>query len=127
MPVTPIEAVVPVAVPQSIDGRAAAIVARMSLEHKVSQLVMPDIASITPADVAAYRFGTILNGGNSGPGGNDKAARVIQKIWQDHKMLEAVVVNKVGGGNDRIFVKGGMVEVNPQGLTVLAEVAIPMA
>src|SRR3954463_4213261 len=31
-------------------------------------------------------------------GGNDKAARVIQKIWQDHRMLEAVVVNKVGGG-----------------------------
>ena len=31
-------------------------------------------------------------------GGNDKAARVIQKIWQDNKLLEAVVVNKVGGG-----------------------------
>ena len=59
---------------QSVEARAAAIVARMSLEHKISQLVMPDIASITPADVAAYRFGTILNGGNSGPGGNDKAA-----------------------------------------------------
>ncbi len=72
-------AVAPVAAPlaqapQSIDQRAAAIVARMSIERKVSQLVMPDIASITPADVAAYRFGTILNGGNSGPGGNDKAA-----------------------------------------------------
>jgi len=31
-------------------------------------------------------------------GGNDKAARTLQKIWQDHHMLEAVVVNKVGGG-----------------------------
>lgn len=31
-------------------------------------------------------------------GGNDKAARVIQKIWQDNRMLEATVVNKVGGG-----------------------------
>ena len=87
MPVTPIEAVVPVAVPQSIDGRAAAIVARMSLEHKVSQLVMPDIASITPADVAAYRFGTILNGGNSGPGGNNKAAapewlKLADAMWE---------------------------------------------
>ena len=37
-----------------------------------------------------------------------------------------VTVHKTGG-NDRIFVKGGMVEVNPQGLTVLAEVAIPMS
>lgn len=38
-----------------------------------------------------------------------------------------VTVYKDGGGTDRIFVKGGMVEVNPQGLTLLAEVAIPMA
>ena len=38
-----------------------------------------------------------------------------------------VTVNKPGSGTDRIFVRGGMVEVNPKGLTVLAEVAIPMA
>ncbi len=38
-----------------------------------------------------------------------------------------VTVYKTGGATDRIFVKGGMVEVNPQGLTLLAEVAIPMA
>ncbi len=38
-----------------------------------------------------------------------------------------ITVNKSGGTSERIFVKGGMVEVNPQGLTVLAEVAIPMA
>src|SRR5579862_832729 len=31
-------------------------------------------------------------------GGNDKAARTIQKIWHDHRLLEAIVVNKVGGG-----------------------------
>ena len=50
-----------------------ALLARMSLKHKVAQLVMPDIGSITPADVRKYRFGTILNGGNSGPYGDDKA------------------------------------------------------
>ena len=38
-----------------------------------------------------------------------------------------VTVYKDGGSADRIFVKGGMVEVNPEGLTLLAEVAIPMA
>jgi F-type H+-transporting ATPase subunit epsilon len=36
-------------------------------------------------------------------------------------------VQRSGAAEDRIFVRGGMVEVNPQGLTVLAEVAIPMA
>lgn len=50
-----------------------ALLARMSLESKVAQIIMPDIGSITPADVRQYRFGTILNGGNSGPYGNDKA------------------------------------------------------
>jgi len=38
-----------------------------------------------------------------------------------------VTVYKDGGSTDRIFVNGGMVEVNPSGLTLLAEVAIPMA
>ncbi len=50
-----------------------ALLARMTVERKVAQLVMPDIGSITPDDVRQYRFGTILNGGNSGPGGEDKA------------------------------------------------------
>ncbi len=38
-----------------------------------------------------------------------------------------VTVYRDSGTTDRIFVKGGMVEVNPQGLTLLAEVAIPVA
>ena len=37
-----------------------------------------------------------------------------------------VTVYRDGGSTDRIFVKGGVVEVNPQGLTLLAEVAIPI-
>jgi beta-glucosidase len=50
-----------------------ALLARMSLERKVAQIIMPDIGSITADDVRKYRFGTILNGGNSGPYGDDKA------------------------------------------------------
>ncbi|MFN4141142.1 F0F1 ATP synthase subunit epsilon [Aestuariivirga sp.] len=38
-----------------------------------------------------------------------------------------VTVAREGGASERIFVRGGMAEVNPQGLTVLAEVAIPVA
>ena len=38
-----------------------------------------------------------------------------------------VTVTRDGGASERIFVKGGMAEVNPQGLTLLAEVAIPVA
>ena len=50
-----------------------ALLARMSIESKVAQIIQPDIGSITPEDVRQYRFGSILNGGNSGPFGNDKA------------------------------------------------------
>lgn len=32
-----------------------------------------------------------------------------------------------GGSEERIFVRGGFAEVNPDGLTVLAEEAVPMA
>lgn len=49
-----------------------ALLARMSVERKVAQIIQPDIGSITPADMREYRFGTILNGGNSGPYGNDQ-------------------------------------------------------
>lgn len=38
-----------------------------------------------------------------------------------------VTVTKEGGAKERIFVRGGFAEVNPQGLTVLAEVAVPVA
>lgn len=64
-----------------------ALLARMSLERKVAQIIMPDIGSITPQDMRRYRFGTILNGGNSGPYGNDKAPaadwlKLADEYWQ---------------------------------------------
>ncbi len=31
-------------------------------------------------------------------GGNDKAARALQKIWADNRIVDAVVANRVGGG-----------------------------
>jgi beta-glucosidase len=75
-------------VPAAADANTPeGLLARMSLKHKVAQLVMPDIGSITPADVRKYRFGTILNGGNSGPYGNDKAPaadwlKLADEYWE---------------------------------------------
>lgn len=31
-------------------------------------------------------------------GGNDKSARILQKVWKDTGLVDAVVVNRVGGG-----------------------------
>jgi len=55
------------------DARIAAIVSRMSLEHKVGQLIQPQINSFTAEDMRRYRFGSYLAGGNGGPGGNEFA------------------------------------------------------
>jgi F-type H+-transporting ATPase subunit epsilon len=38
-----------------------------------------------------------------------------------------VTVTKDGGATEKLFVRGGFVEVNAAGLTVLAETAIPLA
>ena len=58
---------------RAIEARIDTLLAHMSLPHKVAQLIQPDIASITPADMQAYRFGSYLNGANSGPGHDIKA------------------------------------------------------
>lgn len=53
-----------------IDG----ILAKMTLEQKVGQLIQADISAITPADLARYPLGSILAGGNSGPYGDERAS-----------------------------------------------------
>lgn len=36
-------------------------------------------------------------------GGNDKSARMMHKIWQETKLLDAVITNKVGGGGSLAY------------------------
>lgn len=50
------------------------LIARMSIEQKVGQLIQADISAITPADLQRYPLGSILAGGNSGPYGNERAS-----------------------------------------------------
>jgi beta-glucosidase len=51
----------------------SALLARMTLEEKVGQVIQADIGSITPADLADFPLGSILAGGNSAPGGDERA------------------------------------------------------
>jgi beta-glucosidase len=55
------------------EARITAMLSEMSVEEKVAQIVQPDISSITPEEYRRYRFGSILAGGNSSPGGNERA------------------------------------------------------
>ena len=69
-------AVAPVTLPQdsSIEARARAIVATMTLEQKIGQMTQPDIRSVTPDDVRRYYIGSVLNGGGAWPGMNKHAS-----------------------------------------------------
>ncbi len=50
------------------------LIARMTIEQKVGQLVQGDISTINPEDLQRYPLGSILAGGNSGPFGNERAS-----------------------------------------------------
>jgi beta-glucosidase len=58
-----------VAANPKIEARIKSNIARMSLEQKVGQVIQADVGSVTPDDVVKYHLGSILNGGNSAPGG----------------------------------------------------------
>lgn len=51
----------------------ADLLSRMSVAEKVGQVIQADISEITPELAAEYNLGSVLNGGNSGPG-NDNFA-----------------------------------------------------
>lgn len=55
------------------EARIDALLASMSLEEKVGQIIQADIASITPEDLRTYPLGSILAGGNSDPSGDPYA------------------------------------------------------
>lgn len=60
------------------DAFVAKLLADMSLEDKVGQMIQADIASITPADLNVYKLGSILAGGNAAPADN---VRSTPQAW----------------------------------------------
>ncbi len=56
------------------EARITDIMSRMTLEEKVGQTIQADIGFIKPEDLATYPLGSILAGGNSSPGGNERAS-----------------------------------------------------
>ena len=50
------------------------LLGRMTVEEKVGQTIQADIGSIKPEDLIIYPLGSILAGGNSAPGGDERAS-----------------------------------------------------
>ena len=58
---------VPIAANVATETRIEAVLARMTVEEKVGQILQPEITNITPDEVREYNIGSVLNGGNGRP------------------------------------------------------------
>lgn len=70
----------PLADDPALERRVEALLASMTVEEKVGQLIQGDISTITPEDLRKYRLGSILAGGGSDPGGKYDAP---PQAWLD--------------------------------------------
>jgi beta-glucosidase len=57
----------------ALEDKVAALLKKMTVEEKVGQVIQGDIASMKPDDMKQYHLGSILAGGGSAPGGNERA------------------------------------------------------
>ena len=70
-----------------MEDRIDDLLSRMTLEEKVGQVIQADISSVTPAQVREYNLGSVLNGGGSAPGGDnrttpDKWLALADEFWE---------------------------------------------
>ena len=50
-----------------IENKVVEILAQMTLEEKVGQMIQPNLLEVTPEEAAEYRLGSLLNGGGAWP------------------------------------------------------------
>lgn len=69
-----------------IESKIKAILARMTLEEKVGQMLQPDFREVTPDEIRQYKIGSVLNGGGGWPDNNKHAtaeawAKQADRYW----------------------------------------------
>lgn len=67
-------------IPASADIFVAKLLASMSLEDKVAQMIQADIGAVTPEDERRYRLGSVLAGGGAAPAGY---LRTTAQAWRE--------------------------------------------
>lgn len=71
----------------AIETDVAVILAKMTLEEKIGQMIQPSLDQVTPAEAKQYKLGSLLNGGGSWPAKNKRAsamawARTADAYWE---------------------------------------------
>ncbi len=70
-----------------LETRVSAILRELSVEEKVGQLIQGEILNVTPEDIRKYHLGSVLNGGNGGPGNDEYAPaeewlKLADRFWE---------------------------------------------
>jgi beta-glucosidase len=97
----------------ALEQRVSTLMAKMTVEEKVGQLIQADILSVTPDDVRTYHLGAILAGGNSKPHGTVTATvdewkaaseafyRAAMEAKSDHAPIPLLIgIDAVHGHNN---------------------------
>ena len=57
----------------ALEEKVASLLKKMTVEEKVGQVIQGDICCIKPEDMKQYHLGSILAGGGSSPGNNERS------------------------------------------------------
>ncbi len=79
-----------------IEARVATLLAKLSLEEKIGQMIQPEIKFITPEQVREYHIGSVLNGGGTAPN-NNKFAPVSEWVALADAYYHASVAGNSAG------------------------------
>ncbi|WP_404402848.1 glycoside hydrolase family 3 C-terminal domain-containing protein [Idiomarina seosinensis] len=88
----------PVKQKPAMEQRIDELLAKMTLEQKVAQMIQPEIRDITVEDMRKYGFGSYLNGGGAFPN-NDKYATPQDWIALAESFYQASVDDSIDGIN----------------------------
>jgi len=80
----------------ALERQVQAMLATMTLEQKVAQMIQPEIRDITPEDMRKYGFGSYLNGGGAFPQ-NNKHATPQDWIALAEEMYQASIDDSLDG------------------------------
>lgn len=81
---------------QALEQKITSIMARMTTEQKVAQVIQPEIKSITFEDMRTYGFGSFLNGASSFPL-NNKGAQINDWVNYAQAMYKASLDDSLDG------------------------------
>jgi beta-glucosidase len=78
------------------------LVAKMSVEEKVGQILQPDLDFVTFEDVKKYHLGSVLNGGNTAPYRNNDATpedwkRYAKELYDASPVIDGVRIPVLWG------------------------------